>query len=92
MKNHLRNVLDIQRWVYWNRQRLSSPQVNDEEGNKVDLTRELIGCRDVWENVEWKGLPTLDMGLAVLQTAQNLKKPFNLKIRHDYIKIEKIWP
>lgn len=37
--------------------------------NKVDLTRELIGCRDVWENIEWKGLPTLDMGLAVLQTA-----------------------
>ena len=58
--------------------------------NKVELTRELIGCRDVWENIEWKGLPTLDMGLAVLQTAQNLKKPFNLKIRHDYIKIEKI--
>ena len=58
--------------------------------NKVGLTRELIGCRDVWESVEWKGLPTLDMGLAVLQTAQNLMKPFNLKIRHDYIKIEKI--
>lgn len=56
----------------------------------MDLTRELIGCRDVWENMEWKGLPTLDMGLAVLQTAQNLMKPFNLKIRHDYIKIEKI--
>ena len=56
----------------------------------MDLTRELIGCRDVWENEEWKGLPTLDMGLAVLQTAQNLMKPFNLKIRHDYIKIEKI--
>ena len=60
--------------------------------NKVDLTRELIGCRDVWENREWKGLPTLDMGLAVLQTAQNLMKPFNSKIRHDYIKIEKICP
>ena len=60
--------------------------------NKVELTRELIGCCDVWEKEEWKGLPTLDMGLAVLQTAQNLMKPFNLKIRHDYIKIEKICP
>ena len=47
-------------------------------------------CRDVWENLEWKGLPTLDMGLVVLQTAQNLMKPFNLKIRNDYMKIEKI--
>ena len=58
--------------------------------NKVDLTRKLIGCRDVWENEEWKELPTLDMGLAVLQTAQNLMKPFNFKIRYDCIKIEKV--
>ena len=58
----------------------------------MDLTRELIGCRDVWENEEWKELPTLEMGLAVLQTAQNLMKPFNFKIRYDYIKTEKICP
>ena len=48
------------------------------------------GYRDVWENLEWKGLPILDMGLVLLQTAQNLMKPFNLKIRNDYMKIEKM--
>ena len=48
--------------------------------------------RDVWENLEWKGLPIRDMGLVVLQTAQNLMKPFYLKIRNDYIKIEKTCP
>ena len=50
------------------------------------------GFRDVWENLEWKGLPIQDMGLIVLQTAQNLVKPFNLKIRKDYMKIEKTCP
>ena len=48
-------------------------------------------CRDVWENLEWKGLTTLDMGLVVLQTAQNLLKPFNLNILKDFMKIEKIY-
>ena len=48
-------------------------------------------CRDVWENLEWKGLTTPDMGLVVLQTAQNLLKPFNLNILKDFMKIEKIY-
>ena len=54
------------------------------------------GFRDVWENLSWKGLPIRllirDMGLIVLQTAQNLVKPFNLKIRKDHMKIEKTCP
>ena len=50
-------------------------------------TEVLIGVRrDVWENLEWKGLTTLDMGL-VLQTAQNLLKPFNLNILNDSMTI-----
>ena len=48
-------------------------------------------CRDAWENLEWKGLTTLDMGPVVLQTAQNLLKPFNLKILNEFTKIEKIY-
>ena len=46
-------------------------------------------CRDAWENLEWKGLTTLDMGPVVLQTAQNL--PFNLNILNEFTKIEKIY-
>ena len=50
----------------------------------------LISVRwDIWENLEWKGLTTLDMGPVVLQTAQNLLKPFNLNILNDFMKIEK---
>ena len=56
-------------------------------------TEVLIGVRwDVWENLEWKGLTTLDMGLVVLQTAQNLLKPFNLNVLNDFMKIKKICP
>ena len=67
----------------------------------MDLTQELIGyrvldgssdwCKDAWENLERKGLKTLDMGLVVLQTAQNLLKPFNLNMLKDFMKIEKIY-
>ena len=67
----------------------------------MDLTQELIGFRVLdgssdwfrhgWEHLERKGLTTLDMGLVVLQTAQNLLKPFNLNILKDFMKIEKIY-
>lgn len=49
-------------------------------------------CRDVWENLDWKGLRALDMGLVVLQTAQNLLKTSNSNILNDFMKIEKICP
>ena len=67
----------------------------------MELTQGLIGyrvldrssdwCRDAWENLDWEGLTTLDMGLVVLQTAQNLLKPFNLNTLNDFMKIEKIY-
>ena len=41
-------------------------------------------CRDAWENLEWKGLTTVDMGLIVLQAAQNLLMPFNLNTKRLY--------
>ena len=82
----------VNRIIALNRRRRGKKLPHDNGGTNTRInwlqrfqTEVLIGVRrGVWENLEWKGLTTLDMGLVVLQTAQNLLKPFNLNILNDY--------